>query len=79
MSYGSKQWQDWVLDEDESLPLIEHAYKKGINTWDTVSGPLPVHLETELIYNRRMSIPTVDPKKLLAKLWRSTTSLVTAS
>lgn len=35
MSYGSKQWQDWVLDEEESLPLIEHAYKKGINTWDT--------------------------------------------
>ncbi|GIC90785.1 aldo/keto reductase [Aspergillus udagawae] len=35
MSYGSKQWQDWVLDEDEALPLIEHAYKRGINTWDT--------------------------------------------
>lgn len=38
MSYGSKKWQDWVLDEDEALPLIEHAYKRGINTWDTVSG-----------------------------------------
>ena len=38
MGYGSKQWQDWVLDEEESLPLIEHAYKLGINTWDTVSG-----------------------------------------
>ncbi|KAA8648717.1 hypothetical protein EYZ11_004241 [Aspergillus tanneri] len=35
MSYGSKRWQDWVLDEDEALPLIEHAYKRGINTWDT--------------------------------------------
>ncbi|CAI7664828.1 Aldo/keto reductase [Penicillium manginii] len=35
MSYGSRQWQDWVLDEEEALPLIEHAYKKGINTWDT--------------------------------------------
>ncbi|KAF7164210.1 hypothetical protein CNMCM5623_008875 [Aspergillus felis] len=35
MSYGSKKWQDWVLDEDEALPLIEHAYKRGINTWDT--------------------------------------------
>ncbi|KAJ5190725.1 Aldo/keto reductase [Penicillium cinerascens] len=35
MSYGSKQWQEWVLDEEESLPLIEHAYKQGINTWDT--------------------------------------------
>ncbi|KAJ5606066.1 Aldo/keto reductase [Penicillium lagena] len=35
MSYGSSQWQDWVLDEDKALPLIEHAYKQGINTWDT--------------------------------------------
>ncbi|KAJ5815097.1 Aldo/keto reductase [Penicillium riverlandense] len=35
MSYGSSQWQDWVLDEDKALPLIEHAYKRGINTWDT--------------------------------------------
>lgn len=37
MGYGSKQWQDWVLDEEDALPLIEHAYKLGINTWDTVS------------------------------------------
>ncbi|OJJ02773.1 hypothetical protein ASPVEDRAFT_42285 [Aspergillus versicolor CBS 583.65] len=35
MSYGTSKWQDWVLDEDKSLPLIEHAYKRGINTWDT--------------------------------------------
>ncbi|KAJ5781396.1 uncharacterized protein N7518_009879 [Penicillium psychrosexuale] len=35
MGYGSKQWQDWVLNEEDSLPLIEHAYKQGINTWDT--------------------------------------------
>jgi hypothetical protein len=37
MGFGSKEWQDWVLDEEDSLPLIEHAYKRGINTWDTVS------------------------------------------
>lgn len=35
MGFGSKDWQDWVLDEEDSLPLIEHAYKRGINTWDT--------------------------------------------
>ncbi|EYE92212.1 aldo/keto reductase [Aspergillus ruber CBS 135680] len=35
MSYGTRDWQDWVLNEDEALPLIEHAYKRGINTWDT--------------------------------------------
>jgi aryl-alcohol dehydrogenase-like predicted oxidoreductase len=37
MGFGSKDWQDWVLDEEESLNVIEHAYKRGINTWDTVS------------------------------------------
>jgi aryl-alcohol dehydrogenase-like predicted oxidoreductase len=36
MSYGSKEWQEWVLEEAEALPLLEHAYNVGINTWDTV-------------------------------------------
>jgi len=39
MSYGDPKWQDWVLDEESSLPLLEHAYKVGINTWDTVCFP----------------------------------------
>lgn len=38
MSYGSKDWAKWVLEEDEALPLLEHAYKVGINTWDTVGS-----------------------------------------
>ncbi|KAL2215853.1 voltage-gated shaker-like K+ channel, subunit [Thermoascus aurantiacus ATCC 26904] len=38
MSYGSRQWQEWVLDEDEALPLLEYAYKRGINTWDTADA-----------------------------------------
>jgi len=37
MSFGSDQWQEWVLNEEESLPLLEHAFKAGLNTWDTVS------------------------------------------
>ena len=35
MSYGSSDWQKWVLNEEESLPLLLHAYQVGINTWDT--------------------------------------------
>lgn len=35
MSYGSPDWQDWVLDEEASLPLLKHAYDVGLNTWDT--------------------------------------------
>ncbi|KZF24948.1 aldo-keto reductase-like protein [Xylona heveae TC161] len=35
MSFGSPDWQGWVLPEEEALPLLEHAYKVGLNTWDT--------------------------------------------
>ncbi|KAL2866581.1 aldo/keto reductase [Aspergillus lucknowensis] len=35
MSYGSSKWQDWVLDEEQALPLLEYAFSRGINTWDT--------------------------------------------
>jgi hypothetical protein len=37
MGYGTPAWQGWVLNEEQSLPLIYHAYQRGINTWDTVS------------------------------------------
>lgn len=49
MGYGSKQWQDWVLDEEDSLPLIEHAYKQGINTWDTVNEDLAKRSPNKLL------------------------------
>lgn len=35
MSYGSKQWAHWVMEEDESLEMLRYAYERGINTWDT--------------------------------------------
>ena len=35
MTFGSKNWSEWLLDEEESLEIIRHAYEKGINTWDT--------------------------------------------
>ncbi|KAL9061277.1 MAG: hypothetical protein Q9162_000151 [Coniocarpon cinnabarinum] len=35
MSYGNPKWQGWVLPEDQSLPLLKHAYDVGLNTWDT--------------------------------------------
>jgi aryl-alcohol dehydrogenase-like predicted oxidoreductase len=37
MSYGTPKWQEWVLDEEKSLPLLKHAYDVGINTWDTAN------------------------------------------
>lgn len=35
MGYGDTRVGDWVLDEEKALPLLEYAYRRGINTWDT--------------------------------------------
>ncbi len=35
MTYGSKTWRDWVLDEAESLPFYRRAWEAGINFFDT--------------------------------------------
>jgi aryl-alcohol dehydrogenase (NADP+) len=35
MSYGSKQWRQWVLEEGEAKPFIERALSAGINFFDT--------------------------------------------
>ncbi|KAI4215920.1 MAG: hypothetical protein LQ351_001908 [Letrouitia transgressa] len=38
MSYGSPDWQGWVLDEEKSLPLLEHAYKVGHGVSEEIIG-----------------------------------------
>lgn len=35
MTYGSRQWREWVLEEEESRPFIKLALELGINFFDT--------------------------------------------
>lgn len=35
MTYGSKRWRPWVLEEEESRPFIRRALELGINFFDT--------------------------------------------
>jgi 1-deoxyxylulose-5-phosphate synthase len=35
MTYGSKKWREWVLDEEESKAFIRRALELGINFFDT--------------------------------------------
>ncbi|MBS1832449.1 MAG: aldo/keto reductase [Acidobacteria bacterium] len=35
MTYGSKQWREWVLEEDEGRPFLKKAVEYGINFFDT--------------------------------------------
>ncbi|CAE6527091.1 unnamed protein product [Rhizoctonia solani] len=37
MSYGNKQWNEWVLDEEEGIKHIKAAYDAGIQTFDTAN------------------------------------------
>jgi 1-deoxyxylulose-5-phosphate synthase len=35
MTYGSKKWREWVLDEQETRPFVKRALEAGINFFDT--------------------------------------------
>jgi len=35
MTYGSKKWRPWVLEEDEAKPFFRRAIEAGINFFDT--------------------------------------------
>ncbi|CAG58833.1 uncharacterized protein GVI51_E04917 [Nakaseomyces glabratus] len=36
MSYGSKKWADWVLEDKEKIfGILKHAYDRGLRTYDT--------------------------------------------
>jgi aryl-alcohol dehydrogenase (NADP+) len=35
MTYGSKKWRQWVLEEDDAQPFFRRALEHGINFFDT--------------------------------------------
>jgi aryl-alcohol dehydrogenase (NADP+) len=35
MTYGSKKWREWILEEGEARPFIKRALDAGINFFDT--------------------------------------------
>lgn len=35
MTYGSKRWREWVLEESDARPFIKRAIEAGINFFDT--------------------------------------------
>lgn len=63
MSYGSPLWQDWVLDEEHSLPLLKAAYDAGINTWDTAD--MYSHGRSEVIIGKAIKKYEIPRKKLV--------------
>src|ERR1700691_3747998 len=35
MTYGSKKWREWVLEDEEARPFYRRALEAGINFFDT--------------------------------------------
>src|SRR5258708_12288436 len=35
MTYGSRKWREWVLEEEEAKPFMKRALEAGINFFDT--------------------------------------------
>ncbi len=35
MTYGSRQWRDWVLEYPEAKPFVTRALEAGVNFFDT--------------------------------------------
>ncbi|KPI40203.1 Versiconal hemiacetal acetate [Cyphellophora attinorum] len=62
MSYGTPDWQGWVLDEAQSLPLLEYAYKAGIRTWDTAN--IYSHGRSEEIIGKAIKQFSIPREKL---------------
>jgi aryl-alcohol dehydrogenase (NADP+) len=37
MSYGSREWREWVLGENEARPIVRRAAERGVNFYDTAN------------------------------------------
>ena len=74
MSYGSPEWQGWVLNEEESLKRIKYAYDHGINAFDTAN--VYVSELDALFYINLISFigtPTVSARRSWARRSKSST------
>lgn len=38
MTYGSKKWRPWILEEDEAKPFFKRAIEAGLNFFDTADA-----------------------------------------
>lgn len=38
MSYGSTQWREWVLSEEQGRPFVQRALELGVNFFDTANS-----------------------------------------
>lgn len=65
MTYGSKEWQKWLLEGDDAIEQLKFAYDSGINTFDTADVCLTLS-PWSAPDDRNRSTPTERAKSYLA-------------
>jgi diketogulonate reductase-like aldo/keto reductase len=75
MTYGTPEWQGWVLGEEDGLKHIKAAFDAGINAFDTANVCVWSDISRtyfQLTSNDRYTLMVV-PRKSLARRSKSTT------
>ncbi len=67
MSFGSTEWRDWVLNKEESQPIIEKAIDLGINFFDTAN--IYSRGESERILGDILAEYERDNQVVATKVW----------
>jgi len=63
MSFGSSDWQGWVINEDKALPLLKAAWDRGVTTFDTAN--VYSNGESEKILAKFMNMYNIPREKVL--------------
>src|SRR3954453_24226202 len=64
MTYGTSQWREWVLNEEESRPFIQRALEAGINFFDTAN--MYSNGVSEEVVGRALRVFSHRPESVLA-------------
>ncbi|KAG8874832.1 hypothetical protein FRB97_005628 [Tulasnella sp. 331] len=69
LSFGNSEWLDWVLHEDESMPILKAAWDRGINTFDTANNYS--NGESEKILGKFIKMNNIPREKIIimTKCW----------
>jgi L-galactose dehydrogenase/L-glyceraldehyde 3-phosphate reductase len=82
MTYGSKQWRPWILEEEEARPFIRQALELGINYFDTAAmygngeseknlGRVLQSLKPDIVVGTKVRVPAAAKGRIAAAVAES--------
>ena len=73
MTYGSRAWRDWVLDEREARPFVQRALDAGINFFDTADS-YSIGVSEEITGRALKELTQRDRVVIATKVWTQLSS-----